>query len=228
MIFKGSDSDAELDSDGPKPMPEDIANKNDNEKVDGPDVFHHGSHEDPRNRDAHGSREEGSWKEASVNRRNERRESDEEEFTDEGDSAETEHGLGDSSESNKELSEGEEISSEVSRDGETGRVKVQNEKHSKKGLATKRPTQDPDLDSKRMKRESDKEGRKFRGGKNIGEETSGALEKEKRRRDVGNRNPTRSVNKSAKNEKMNLMPQLGKSTDVGGRKQQPREEGLNR
>ncbi|KAL8977362.1 MAG: hypothetical protein Q9205_006819 [Flavoplaca limonia] len=110
MIFKGSDSDAELDSDGPKPMPEDIANKNDNEKVDGPDVFHHGSHEDPRNRDAHGSREEGSWKEASVNRRNERRESDEEEFTDEGDSAETEHGLGDSSESNKELSEGEEIS----------------------------------------------------------------------------------------------------------------------
>ncbi|KAL8977363.1 MAG: hypothetical protein Q9205_006820, partial [Flavoplaca limonia] len=75
-----------------------------------------------------------------------------------------------------------------------------------------------------MKRESDKERRKFRGGKNIGEETSGALEKEKRRRDVGNRNPTRSVNKSAKNEKMNLMPQLRKSTDVGGRKQQPREE----
>ncbi|KAL8887309.1 MAG: hypothetical protein Q9215_005096 [Flavoplaca cf. flavocitrina] len=92
-------------------MPEDIANKlreNDNEEGDGSDIFHYGSHEDPRDRDAHGSYHEGSRKEASVKRRNERRESDEEEFTDEEDDTATGHGVRESSDSDEWLSNGEE------------------------------------------------------------------------------------------------------------------------
>ncbi|KAL8838976.1 MAG: hypothetical protein Q9176_004782 [Flavoplaca citrina] len=105
------------DSDGPKLMPENIANKlreNDNEEGDGSDIFHYGSHEDPRDRDAHGSYHEGSRKEASVKRRNERRESDEEEFTDEEDDTTTGHGVRESSDSDEWLSNGEEVSSRVS------------------------------------------------------------------------------------------------------------------
>ncbi|KAL9630520.1 MAG: hypothetical protein Q9204_004682 [Flavoplaca sp. TL-2023a] len=111
MILKGSDSDEELYSDGPKPMPEDIANKlreNVNEDGGGSDVSHYGSYEIPRDRDAHGIYEEGSRKEASVNRRNERRERDEEEFTDEEDDTATEHGVRKSSDSDKWLSNGQE------------------------------------------------------------------------------------------------------------------------